>query len=79
MSKLWQRLFANFETQEIMQAYYDERKPYMIRILLLIVVGRVGNIENLTGHLTYKWDTRADDTMLVTHYPMTDEGNAQFT
>ena len=52
-----------------MKAYYDKRKPYMVKIWYLMIGAKIGNIAELFAVLYYARDRYAIDKVLSEHYP----------
>ena len=57
-----------------MVAYYDKRKPYMVKIWYLMICAKVGNLSELFSVLYYSRDKYAIDKVLSEHYPPGPDG-----
>ena len=68
--KSWREtLFVSFENEEIMNEFYKNRIPWMIRIYMLLLMGRIGSLIHVFYVLLWGRYLRIEDQNLAQRYP----------
>ena len=75
---LYEKLFVAFDSEELMLAYYKERKHHSTMIFGMMAFARIGHLAQTTQTFTWNKQRRWESSYLTELYPDTPLDNARY-